>query len=694
MNHDPSVFIPDAVTRRLFLKQSALAAGAALAFHYDGLTASAAMDHASTPRLALHTPEDRKRSRFTGYTRQHWLEITERLLAGVLPYFDPKTGMPELKGVADDHGHVEALTLDRKVAKWQAMERIMMLAVYYTAATGRDRVPGWSGSITEVFRTSIRRMSNPADELFCPRTDPSVYMGSETALAILLSPKLFWEPFSAAEKERILTFLGELAYIKAYDNNHHLFHMVPVPILEQYGKPSNRALYTELLEKMLGWYRGDGWFIDGNNRGFDHYNFWGFQLYLNVLCHFDGPWRDKFGERFRTITKEFLQTAPYFYGRDGGPIAWGRSLAYRFADNSAIGWAHFNGANPLPPGLSRRIASGCLKYFWDGGAQSESGVLEVGYLGANAVVAENYVTDGTGYFAAQGLSCLLIPETDPFWTDKELPMPADEKGGRLALPGAEMTVRVSPADGEARLFPAGQPFGHEGQWQRGVKYCQHSYSSYLGWCALGEGSEDLGAGRTGYSLDRQAWFYRSQPMTTQVTETQVTSNCPIDFQKKQPSKQPSQPLAQLMTHTLIGDTGELHVIWHNHPQALYLHLGGYGINLEAEHRLKTKVTDRRIQIQGENKHSWMELMAGPAGRFEFKMLQPRPGWKHSHLFGGHGVFAFWQSLEPVASYTPVMIYVDGCRDRQPKSPPIKIQRVQDSLAIEFEKRKHAIALKI
>ena len=85
------------------------------------------------------------------------------------------------------------------------------------------------------------------------RTDPSVYLGSETALAALLSPKFFWEPLTMAQKENVLTFLQELAHMPSYDNNHHLFHMLPVPLLERHGRPSNRADLTEMLKRILSW---------------------------------------------------------------------------------------------------------------------------------------------------------------------------------------------------------------------------------------------------------------------------------------------------------------------------------------------------------------------------------------------------------------------------------------------------------
>ena len=54
---------------------------------------------------ALNASEDRMLSPFTGYTRNHWIEIAEKLIAGILPYFSPTSGMPELIGVPGESGH-------------------------------------------------------------------------------------------------------------------------------------------------------------------------------------------------------------------------------------------------------------------------------------------------------------------------------------------------------------------------------------------------------------------------------------------------------------------------------------------------------------------------------------------------------------------------------------------------------------
>ena len=65
----------------------------------------------------------------------------------------------------------------------------------------------------------------------------------------------------------------------------------------------------------------------------------------------------------------------------------------------------------------------------------ENGLLNIGYLGKNQSLAENYIVPGDPYFAMHGLCCLLLPENHPFWTAKEEPMPADIAGGKVAVEG-------------------------------------------------------------------------------------------------------------------------------------------------------------------------------------------------------------------------------------------------------------------
>ena len=621
-------------------------------------------------------------SPYTGYTREHWLEITEQIISGVLPYLNQKTGMPELLDDPSEPAYAKVRDKNPVEERKRALERIMMAVIIYTKATGRDSVPGYHGSISAPFIKAIIHGTDPDDPAFWGDPLPNDQVGSAFALGAYINPSVFWEPISKKDKKNILNYLQKQAFNQTYDNNHYLFHMVPVALLEKNGLNANREHLTQMFQRLLDWHRGDGWFIDGNNGGFDHYNLWGFHFFFQVLDKFDSKWHDQFGDQVKKESASFFETMPYLFGRDGGPIPWGRSLTYRFAGLSSIGWAELNGNCSLPPGQARRIASGELKYFWDHGCLGENKLLNIGYWGANAAVAESYISPGDPYWATQGLACLLIPEGDPFWSQVEEPIPADGLGGTITLSGAELTIRVSPLDGEARLFPVGQPFTHgREKWQTGIKYDQYSYSSYLGFCVNGEGGPDIGAGRSGYSFDGKTWHFRERAETILVCDRHIIDKYSLG----------QKSIYDIITHTIIGDDGELHVFWHNYPDSIYLYLGGYGINVLSGQSLTDERNGNTIKINGGDYYSVIQSIRSPEGKFDAMRLVPREGWRYSHLFGGEGAFPFWKSSKPVPPNIPLIFYTNGTRGRRPVIGNIVVEVEGNILIIQFEGKSYTIS---
>ncbi len=60
------------------------------------------------------------------------------------------------------------------------------------------------------------------------------------------------------------------------------FQLMGVPTLEKHGREYGRPRLTGIFERLLNWYRGDGWLIDGGNHSFDYYNLWGFVYDVSV----------------------------------------------------------------------------------------------------------------------------------------------------------------------------------------------------------------------------------------------------------------------------------------------------------------------------------------------------------------------------------------------------------------------------
>ena len=637
------------------------------------------------PAVKLKATDDFQLSPYTGYTRAHWIEITEQIVAGALSYVHPQTGvfnLPETKG-----GYLQYQDTPSE-AQQRIMERIMIGAIIYTAATGKDEVPGYKGSISKPFLNAIIRGTDPASDGYWGEPKANDQIGVSFAWGVYVCPERFWNPLTEQQKQNLLVYLQKQSKNRTYSNNHYYFHMFATALLETHGYESNREHHTRMFERLMGWYRGDGWFIDGGNRGFDYYNMWGFQLFNQMLYRYDPVWREKFGEEIQRTSSLFLETFQYLFGRDGAPIPWGRSLSYRFANMAPIGWAVINGNNSLPPGMARRIASGNMKYFWENGCLGENRLLNMGFRGMNLSVPERYLIPGDPYFALHGLACLLIPEDHPFWTEKEGAMPADAAGGKMVVAGAEMVLHVSPIDGDARMYPVGQPRDLT-IWQSPIKYCQHAYSSTIGFCLPGEDGEDTGAGRTGYSYNGINWQYRLQPRPLLIDSDHIASIYKLkavgagdgtsDFRRD-----------EMITHTLIGNDGELHIFWHNYPDPVFLSLSGYGISIPKADDLQKTENDAGILIQGGDYYSILQPVETPAGNATAIVLHPREGWEHTHLFGGLGVYPSWQSAAGVPPHTPVVIYVNGTKNRIPVKGMINVEKQSGRLLITFEGKKHEI----
>ena len=631
------------------------------------------------PRLELKASLDKEISPYTGYTREHWIEISGRIIAGFLPYFDNDTGMPDFRGADAESGHFQ-YTPGFIGESRNAFGRTMILASMYSAATGKNTAPGYDGPINGPYLKGIIRGTDPLDPAYWGPTGPFGAFGNQIAQAIMYCPQFYWDPLTSEQKKRLADWFAALVRGVGYECNCWYFNTAAVPVLERYGYPYDHDYITEQMSRLLSWYSGSGFFIDGGNRAYDYYNFWGFQMFNLYHYRYTDPWRVKFGKQIRESTAAFMENFPYFFGSDGSPVPFGRSLTYRVAAVSPLGYAEAAGLGTLPPGVERRIASGCLKFFWERGMLSENGLVQPGWLGANAVVAEDYTHRGAPYWIAVGFSPLLLPESHPFWTVKELPMPADVADEVKVVPGAQMVFKTNSRRGETRLYPVGSPRHNRVSWQTGVKYYQHAYSSVLGWAALGENGPELAAGRSGVSLDGKNWSYRVQPAPIFLGSRHNADYYMADLGQA--------GYARLVTQTLIGADGEVHCVYHTYPKPLYMRVAGYGITVQHGSKSTESLSREKqtLTLDAEPFESVLRILNAPAGKLETVSLSPRSGWNHSHLLGGTAAFPQWTSSEPVPPKTVVIFYTDAAQDEKIELPELSVlkDRLEEGLWVRFE----------
>ncbi|KMS65699.1 hypothetical protein ACH49_30625, partial [Streptomyces leeuwenhoekii] len=104
---------------------------------------------------------------------------------------------------------------------------------------------------------------------------------ASVALGLRLTAPWLWKHLDEGVRDRAEEWLrGALRHTPA-PNNWYLFPYTVAGFLESVGRgdaetAAARERARELLE---GWYRGEGWYADGDGRAFDHYNGWALHLY-------------------------------------------------------------------------------------------------------------------------------------------------------------------------------------------------------------------------------------------------------------------------------------------------------------------------------------------------------------------------------------------------------------------------------
>jgi len=199
------------------------------------------------------------------------------------------------------------------------------------------------------------------------------------------------------------------------------------------------------------WLTSDGWYSDGPNRAFDYYNAWSMHFYPVLQSYLAGtanvsPWAARLSK--------FLSTYQYFFGSDGAPVYYGRSLTYRFAVTAPLWLGALLDASPLPPATTRRIGSRCLEYFLTNGAVS-GGLLSLGWHGPDRSITQRYSGPASPYWAAKGFVALLLPADHPVWTAPEGP-PAGRSGDCvIPIPSTGLLLQATDRDGVVRLHNHG-----------------------------------------------------------------------------------------------------------------------------------------------------------------------------------------------------------------------------------------------
>lgn len=328
----------------------------------------------------------------------------------------------------------------------------------------------------ELYRRGLANGTDPEHPEYWGQvnsTDQRMVELAAIGFTLRLLPHLVWEPLPQKAKDNLAAYLKHARTFDYADNNWKFFRILVDLGLEECGVEFDRSLTEKYLDELDGFYLGDGWYRDGNIRRVDHYipfamHFYG--LIYAKLARND----DKRAAAYRERARLFAKDIRHWFDEDGGTLAFGRSLTYRFACGGIWGALAFADLEALPWGEIKGQFMRHLRWWSTQPIANRDGVLSVGYGYPNLIMSENYNSAGSPYWALKAFLPLALPADHPFWTAEETPAVPPSEPVPLKHPGMVMQHTA----GNVVALSSGQQ-----NWQMrwgAEKYAKFVYSSRYG----------------------------------------------------------------------------------------------------------------------------------------------------------------------------------------------------------------------
>jgi len=302
--------------------------------------------------------------------------------------------------------------------------------------------------------------------------------------ALALVPERIWEPLGERERRNLYEWLNQINRHPVYDCNWLFFHVLVNMGFRRSGLPYDGEQMEANLRRIDAFYLGGGWYSDGVGGHADYYvpfalHYYGL-LYAKLMGAEDPERARTYRDRAALFAGDFIR----WFAADGSSLPYGRSLAYRFSQSAFWSALAFADADVWPPGVLKGLVLRGLRYWFRQPIFDRSGVLTIGYAYPNLVMAEQYNSPGSPYWALKTLLPLALPEDHPFWAAEELPLPASEtepmSAAQLSVQRPAHLVLCRQADRDhVAAFNAGHPSSNE-HAHTSAKYEKFAYSTAFG----------------------------------------------------------------------------------------------------------------------------------------------------------------------------------------------------------------------
>lgn len=252
-------------------------------------------------------------------------------------------------------------------------------------------------------------------------------------------------------KKHLIVWLDKINHVQLYGGNWILFRLIVNCVLLTLGLDKHKSIQQDFAT-FKGFYKGDGWFGDGEDGLLDYYNAWQMHYYL---FWFTEIYPDYEGAFISETIEKFSQGYQYFFSLNGLPM-FGRSAIYRCAAATPLLInAHFN---PSFAPLSKRAQETVWRHFILHDAV-KGGTCTQGYYASFPDLMENYSGRGSVLWSLRSLCiAFYFPTGHIFWQCEPAALPIEKGSYEVNLAEAGFIIRGDHATGQTSVTQTSPPF--------------------------------------------------------------------------------------------------------------------------------------------------------------------------------------------------------------------------------------------
>lgn len=256
------------------------------------------------------------------------------------------------------------------------------------------------------------------------------------AHSFLRAPGALWEPLSNQTKQNFIKEFKGLRRVKPGANNWVLFSAMLETFLLAIDEQYDTERIDVAVNKINEWYKGDGWYGDGEHFHFDYYNSYVIQPMLtdvlNVLVRKGKAKQEQYDLALKRMQRysDFLER---LVSPEATYPAFGRSITYRVAVFQPLSQLALT--DKLPEHISapqiRSLLTAVMKrMFEQSGVFTKDNWLQLGFAGHQPSVADSYSNTGSMYLTSVAFLPLGLSSDHLFWAG-----PATDWSSRKAWSG-------------------------------------------------------------------------------------------------------------------------------------------------------------------------------------------------------------------------------------------------------------------